>query len=195
MVGLRENRFNFAGLTVWFAKNYLVKGGKRIEKAPKDGEGRFVALDPLTCELNRVYFARRRADGAKIGVEVPDDAFAYSPDPGGREPWNPDTMTHRYRRYADLVGIRSSLNETRHYSATQLLAWGVDLNTVAGRLGHAEGSTTLRFYHQVSCGRRTPTSTPSPKPCSQRPVTAHERPNPGSGLAPRLLRGLPRGAT
>ena len=29
-------------------------------------------------------------------------------------------------------------------------AAGVDLNTVAGRLGHAEGSTTLKFYAQFS---------------------------------------------
>ena len=87
---------------------------------------------------------------AEIGVEVPGDAFAYSPDPAGLEPWNPDTMTHRYRRYADMAGIRSSLKETRHYSATQLLASGVDLNTVAGRLGHAEGSTTRKFYAQFT---------------------------------------------
>jgi integrase len=93
MVGLRENRFNFDLLNVWFAKNYLVRGGKRIEKAPKDGEGRIVSLDPLTCELNRDYFARRRAAMAEMGVEVPGDAFAYSPDPAGLEPWNPDTMT------------------------------------------------------------------------------------------------------
>ena len=35
-------------------------------------------------------------------------------------------------------------------SATQLLAAGTDLNTVAGRLGHAEGSTTLKFYAQFT---------------------------------------------
>jgi hypothetical protein len=81
---------------------------------------------------------------------VPDDAFAFSPDPAGREPWNPDTMTHRYRRYARRVGVTSSLKELRHYSATQLLAAGTDLNTVAGRLGHAEGSTTLKFYAQFT---------------------------------------------
>ena len=81
---------------------------------------------------------------------MPDDAFAFSPDPAGREPWNPDTMTHRYRRYARRVGIASSLKELRHYSATQLLSNGVDLNTVAGRLGHAEGSTTLKFYAQFT---------------------------------------------
>jgi hypothetical protein len=48
------------------------------------------------------------------------------------------------------VGITSSLKELRHYSATQLLAAGTDLNTVAGRLGHAEGSTTLKFYVQFT---------------------------------------------
>ena len=35
----------------------------------------------------------------------------------------------------------------RHYSATELLAAGVDLRTVGGRLGHAGGgATTLRGY-------------------------------------------------
>ena len=48
------------------------------------------------------------------------------------------------------VGIASSLKELRHYSATQLLAAGTDLNTVAGRLGHADGSTTLKFYAQFT---------------------------------------------
>jgi integrase len=150
LVGLRESRFDFDLQEVRFATNYIVKRGKRIEKPPKDGEGRVVSLDPLTCELNRGYFTRRRAAMKELGVDVPEDAYAYSPDPAGREPWNPDTMTHRYRRYADKVGIRSSLKELRHYSATQLLAAGVDLNTVAGRLGHAEGSTTLKFYAQFS---------------------------------------------
>ena len=59
-------------------------------------------------------------------------------------------MPHRYRRYADRDGIASSLKETRHYSATQLLSAGVDLGTVAGRLGHAKGSTTLKYYAQFT---------------------------------------------
>lgn len=33
-----------------------------------------------------------------------------------------------------------------HYSATELLTAGVDLRTVAGRLGHGDGTTTLRHY-------------------------------------------------
>jgi integrase len=147
---LRENRFDFARQQVRVSANYIVKQGSRIEKAPKDGEGRILSLDLLTCELLRERFQRRRAEAQTLGVQVREDAFAFSPDPAGREPWNPDTMTHRYRRYARRVGITSSLKELRHYSATQLLAAGTDLNTVAGRLGHAEGSTTLRFYAQFT---------------------------------------------
>jgi integrase len=147
---LRENRFDFARQQVRVSTNYIVKQGSRIEKAPKDGEGRVLSLDLLTCELLRERFQRRRADAQALGVQVPEDAFAFSPDPVGSTPWNPDTMTHRYRRYARRVGIASSLKELRHYSATQLLAAGTDLNTVAGRLGHAEGSTTLKFYAQFT---------------------------------------------
>jgi integrase len=148
--GLRENRFDFETQEVRFARNYIVKNGKRIDKSPKDGEGRRMSIDPLTCELFREKFRRRRDAMSELGVTVPDDAYAFSPDPAGADAWNPDTMTHRYRRYADRIGIRSSLKELRHYSATQLLHAGVDLNTVSARLGHAEGSTTLRFYAQFT---------------------------------------------
>jgi integrase len=147
---LHENRFDFTRQQVRVSANYIVKQGNRIEKAPKASEGRVLSLDLLRCELLRERFQRRCAEARDLGVGVPEDAFAFSPDPAGRTPWNPDTMTHRYRRYARRVGITSSLKELRHYSATQLLAAGTDLKTVAGRLGHAEGSTTLKFYAQFT---------------------------------------------
>ena len=150
VTALRENHFDFTRQRVRVSANYIVKQGTRIEKPPKAGDGRLLSLDLLTCELFSERFQRRRAEAASNGVAVPQDAYAFSPDPAGRAPWNPDTMTHRYRRYARQGGISSSLKELRHYSATQLLTAGTDLNTVAGRLGHAEGSTTLRFYAQFT---------------------------------------------
>src|SRR6266511_4893044 len=59
----------------------------------------------------------------------------------------PDSVTQRYDRMATKLGIRTSLHKLRHYSATELIAAGVDIRTVAGRLGHGGGgATTLRVY-------------------------------------------------
>ncbi len=148
LLAQRENRFDFEGQAVALTRSYLVRAGQQIEKDTKTGEDRWVSLDPLTCDLFANFFRRRREAAEPAGLEVPVDAFVFSPDPLGAKPWHPDTMTHRYERYAAAVGIESPLKELRHYSATQLLTNGVDLSTVAGRLGYADGSTTLRFYAQ-----------------------------------------------
>jgi len=59
----------------------------------------------------------------------------------------PDTATQRYERMADRLGIRTTLHKLRHYSATELIAAGVDVRTIAGRLGHGGGgTTTLKVY-------------------------------------------------
>lgn len=43
--------------------------------------------------------------------------------------------------------IKTTLHKLGHYSATELIAAGVDVRTVAGRLGHSGGdATTLRAY-------------------------------------------------
>jgi integrase len=45
------------------------------------------------------------------------------------------------------LGWDMHLHQLRHYSATELIAAGVDVRTVAGRLGHGSGgTTTLRVY-------------------------------------------------
>lgn len=45
------------------------------------------------------------------------------------------------------LGFDTHLHQLRHYSATELIAAGVDVRTVAGRLGHSGGgTTTLKVY-------------------------------------------------
>ena len=147
---LRENRFDFTRQQLRLARNYLVKQGQHIEKAPKYGEGRVLSLDLLTCELFQERFQRRRAEAQALGVQVPEDAFAFSPDPAGREPWNPDTMNHPVppvcpagRRHQLAEGAPALL---RHPAPGR---WHRPENC-GRRLGHAEGSTTLKFYAQFT---------------------------------------------
>jgi integrase len=48
---------------------------------------------------------------------------------------------------AERLGIDTHIHALRPYSATKLLTAGIDLRTVAGRLGHGGGgATTLRVY-------------------------------------------------
>jgi integrase len=58
--------------------------------------------------------------------------------PDHSAPYSPHAVSSRYKEM---------LHSLRHYSATELLTAGVDLRTVAGRLGHGGGgATTLNVY-------------------------------------------------
>ena len=62
-------------------------------------------------------------------------------------PYSPHGVSSRYKDMADRLGIDTHIHALRHYSATELLSAGIDLRTVAGRLGHGGGgATTLRVY-------------------------------------------------
>ncbi|MCS7478197.1 tyrosine-type recombinase/integrase [Umezawaea endophytica] len=84
-----------------------------------------------------------------LGQEFTEDLFVFSMarTPSHQEPYSPNAVTQRYKDMADRLGIDTHLHALRHYSATELLTAGVDLRTVAGRLGHGGGgATTLRVY-------------------------------------------------
>jgi integrase len=56
-------------------------------------------------------------------------------------------VTAAFVRLRDNVGLNSvRLHDLRHFAATQLLAAGVPVRTVSGRLGHANPATTLNVY-------------------------------------------------
>ena len=59
----------------------------------------------------------------------------------------PDTLGQRYERMCARLGWDMNLHQLRHDSATELITAGVDVRTVAGRLGHGGGgATTLKVY-------------------------------------------------
>ena len=90
---------------------------------------------------------RRRVE--ELGGEVTEQTFLFSSvrRPDHSEPYSPHAVSSRYKEMAERLGIATHLHSLRHYSATELLTAGVDLRTVAGRLGHGGGgATTLKVY-------------------------------------------------
>jgi integrase len=122
--------------------------GSLREKTTKTRQKRRIALDPNTVDLLIAHREQCESECAALSIELDRDAFIFSNSPDGSKPWLPSTVTQKYRRVARQAGLRSTrFHSLRHYSATELLTAGVDLRTVAGRLGHGSGgATTLRFY-------------------------------------------------
>lgn len=145
---LRWHHVDLDRATVWVQRSNTQSRAGVVEKSTKTGRKRRVALDPHTVELMRTHRERWISRLAALGVEFSPDGFVFSPSPDGRAPYAPRTISQRYRRLALRLKLRSTrLHSLRHYSATELVAAGVDIRTVAGRLGHGSGgATTLRVY-------------------------------------------------
>ncbi|MGO1049210.1 tyrosine-type recombinase/integrase [Crossiella sp. CA198] len=119
----------------------------RREKDTKTHQHRRIALDAETVLVLREYLARCQARAAALGIELRVDAFAFSLVPDHGVALLPSSVTQRFERLAERLDIDTTLNKLRHYSATELIAAGVDIRTVSGRLGHAGGgTTTLKNY-------------------------------------------------
>ena len=119
--------------------------GRTWEKDTKSHQQRRIALDATTLELLRLYRERRTA--AAGVAELAADARIFSRD-GDCSTWLlPDSVSQRYAKMCRRLSWDMNIHQLRHYSATELIAAGVDLRTVAGRLGHSGGGvTTLRVY-------------------------------------------------
>jgi len=156
LCGLRWSCIDFHRREVVFLRNYVQRGRHHKEKDTKTHQSRRLALDDVTVELLAEHLVRCQARAALCGVELPADAYVFSAHPNGQAPLAPDSVSQRIRRFSARIGMSVHLHQLRHYSATQLLAEGVDLRTVAGRLGHGGGgSTTLRVYaHFLSASDR-----------------------------------------
>jgi integrase len=129
------------------AFNYIVVDGRRVRKDTKTHQDRYLAIDPVTCTMLREHLEAIRAELAAVGAELPEDAYVFSNDPMGANPWNPDWATHKASDLAAAAGVKLNIKGLRHYTASQLLAGRFDLRNTAARLGHGSGgATTLRHY-------------------------------------------------
>jgi integrase len=108
---------------------------------------RIVSLDRDTIAVLRDHKRRVEQRCAAVGTTLTDDTFVFSYVLDHRRPCHPDGIIHRYSRMTVGLGLDTHLHALRHYNATELIAAGVDVRTVAGRLGHGGGgATTLRVY-------------------------------------------------
>ncbi|WP_214370180.1 tyrosine-type recombinase/integrase [Pseudonocardia sp. H11422] len=147
LCGLRWSHVDLTNGVLAIRRAIAQHGTERFEKETKTRQQRRVALDPETVKALTEHFERAAARCEALGVALARDAFVFSLAPDSSRPLVPSSVSQRYSRLAKRLGIETHLHCLRHYSATELIAAGVDVRTVAGRLGHSGGGvTTLRVY-------------------------------------------------
>jgi integrase len=148
LCALRWSHVRLEERELLIARNFVVGKGGRREKDTKTHQARRIAMDEATAAVLVEHLERCRTRADVYGCELAAEGYVFSLDPDGRSPRLPDSVSRRMARSARRLGMPGRhLHEFRHYSATQLLAAGVDLRTVAGRLGHGGGgAVTLRVY-------------------------------------------------
>jgi integrase len=156
LLALRWDAIDWEAGAIAFTRA-LVQGPHGPELRPtKTHRTHRADLDRGSLEILRSHRARAEARASADGMDVAGDAFVFSSESDGRRPWQPNWLTKRFiarRRAAGLGPFR--LHDLRHFMATQMLAAGVPIVTVAQRLNHARASTTLNVYaHAVPGGDR-----------------------------------------
>ncbi len=114
-------------------------GGQSARKETKTGRRRRVAIGEPTV---RVLEKHRAATGA-----TNPDGYVFSDAVDGSVPWRQANLSAAMPRWRAAAGVEHvTLRSLRHFVATQLIGAGVDVRTVAGRLGHANPALTLNVY-------------------------------------------------
>jgi integrase len=162
------------------------KAGLVVRERAKTKRGvRQVSIDPVTLELLRVHHTRQVERALTCGTRVVADPFVFSADVRGAMPIDPRNMTRRFYRLRNRMELNVRLHDLRHHVATQLLAAGVDVVTVAGRLGQDPAVTLRTYSHFVPARDKAAAEImgglldgAAMKPRPAQPVSRRRRPTP-----------------
>jgi integrase len=130
----------------------LERIGTRLEFVePKSPSGRrILPVSQPVLKALKAHRARQSATRLALGPAYEDHGLIF-PNGIGR-PLEPRAFNRQFKSALARAGLpsRLRLHDCRHFAATAMIADGADVRTVAGLLGHADPSLTVRTYaHMV----------------------------------------------
>jgi integrase len=149
LCGLKWSDVDWKQRTLRIERALIAGVGGQFEGSTKTEENRTVALGKVGVDILREY---RVILKERMGSEPEGWLLSYD---GGETPMRAKTVT----AYVTALGKRLDppltvhLHQTRHYAATQLLGAGVDVRTIADRLGHSNPRTTVDVYSHALADR------------------------------------------
>jgi integrase len=116
-----------------------------VVKEPKSRHGRrTVTLPASTVAELRTH--RKAQQELRLSLGIGGRAELVFDHPDG-SPLSPDAITHQWTKAMKAAGMKgTTLHSLRHTHCSTLLAAGLDVLTIARRLGHADAVLVLRTY-------------------------------------------------
>lgn len=151
LCGLMWSDVDFERNRVTFKRSIYEVAGQVGVKGTKTNRARTISLDPVGMGLLAARRQRAEADARAAGIEL-EDGFVWSTTVDASTPREPDGLSKAFASLCEALERETGdrfpyhLHLLRHLSASELIASGADVRTVAGRLGHADATTTLRVY-------------------------------------------------
>lgn len=138
--------FTASAITIRQASVYAGKKYGVINDTPKTAASvRTITVPENVLNVLRQYKTEQNEARLKLGNLWKGSTKVWTTPDGG--PAHPTSFTSFMRKFTlknDLPPI--SPHSLRHMTATFLIRGGVDLRTVSGKLGHADGRVTMQVY-------------------------------------------------
>jgi integrase len=152
LCGLQWGDIDWARQRLTFRRSVWEVRSETGIKDTKTHRVRTIALDPACMRLLAARRQRADTDANMAGVAADEGSYVWATSVDGLAPRTPDSITRAFAHLCDTLERETGqpwpfrFHDLRHLSATELIAGGMDVRTVAGRLGHADPTVTLRVY-------------------------------------------------
>lgn len=149
IMGLKWSAVDFKKDEIKICNNLLYSKKRGIyADSPKTNENRYICVEHSVMQLLAQYRREQSVLRLKMGSRWVNTGYCFTRENG--EPMHPDSVTDwltKFSKKYDLPHINP--HKFRHTQASILIGEGVDIITVAKRLGHKDPSTTSNIYAHV----------------------------------------------
>lgn len=148
LCGLRWSDVDWDGRRILIERARKPARGGDITGSTKGRNRRWVAVEERVMAALARYRLLQEERADTLGIPMDPDGWLISPDAGMR-PITVGALTSAVRKLGQRAGVPLHLHELRHYAGSELVGAGVDVRTVAGRLGHSPQVLLQVYAHRL----------------------------------------------
>ncbi len=147
LLGLKWSDIDFKNNLISVNKSmlYLPKVGTFEDSTKNTSSERVIKVSDIVIKVLKYHKAQQEIEKNRIGDKWNETGCVFTKWDG--TPFNPDTLSRWFNKFIKRNNLPDvCIHSLRHTNATLLIANGVNLTTVANRLGHANANTTTKIY-------------------------------------------------